>query len=313
MIAAVLTLHQILLMLTLLSVGAICARLGWFDEQIAQALSKFLLWFVTPALLLDAFNQPFRTDMAYGLLLSGMLAVLFHIMAAILAQLLIRPRHFTQCAIARMGADYSNCDFMAFPLISAVLGTDGVFYGSAFVGVFNLFLWTHGRRLLVGRERFHLKNAVCNAGVLGTLVGAVLYLFFHFQFPSLAADFISTLASLNTPLAMLLIGIFLSQCQLKDLLCRNVILPVLLRVSVLPLTFLFLLLCLHVPAWHSAGPTLLMVTLLCASCPAAASTVLMTSSLGMDSSYGARLVLMSSLLSVLTIPGISLLASWLIQ
>ena len=146
MIAAVLTLHQILLMLTLLSVGAICARLGWFDEQIAQALSKFLLWFVTPALLLDAFNQPFRTDMAYGLLLSGMLAVLFHIMAAILAQLLIRPRHFTQCAIARMGAVYSNCGFMAFPLISAVLGTDGVFYGSAFVGVFNLFLWTHGRR-----------------------------------------------------------------------------------------------------------------------------------------------------------------------
>ena len=211
-----------------------------------------------------------------------------------------------------MGAVYSNCGFMAFPLISAVIGTDGVFYGSAFVGVFNLFLWTHGRRLLTGREGVRLKDAVCNAGVLGALAGAALY-FSRLPLPGLATDFISTLASLNTPLAMLVIGIFLSQCRLKDLFCRNVILPVLLRMAVLPLFFLSLLLCLHVPAWHSAGSALLMVALLCASCPAAASTVLMTSSLGMDSSYGARLVLFSSILSVLTIPGIAFVASCLIQ
>ena len=124
MTAALLTLHQVLLMLALLAVGVVCTRLGWFDEWIAQALSKFLLWFVTPALLLDAFNQPFRTDMAYGLLLSGALAILFHAMAAVLTQLLIRPGRFAQCAIARMGAVYSNCGFMAFPLISAVIGTD---------------------------------------------------------------------------------------------------------------------------------------------------------------------------------------------
>lgn len=49
-----------------------------------------------------------------------------------------------------MSAMYSNCGFRAFPLISAVLGEIGVFYGSAFVGMFNLFLWTQGRALLLG-------------------------------------------------------------------------------------------------------------------------------------------------------------------
>lgn len=49
-----------------------------------------------------------------------------------------------------MSAMYSNCGFMAFPLISAVLGEIGVFYGSAFVGMFNLSLWTQGRALLLG-------------------------------------------------------------------------------------------------------------------------------------------------------------------
>ena len=44
MTAAALTLHQVLLMLALLAAGVICTRLGWFDEGVAQALSKFLLW-----------------------------------------------------------------------------------------------------------------------------------------------------------------------------------------------------------------------------------------------------------------------------
>lgn len=51
---------------------------------------------------------------------------------------------------------YSNCGFRAFPLIAAVLGEIGVFYGSAFVGMFNLSLWTQGRALLLG-----LFHALC--------------------------------------------------------------------------------------------------------------------------------------------------------
>ena len=48
---------------------------------------------------------------------------------------------------------------------------------------------------------------------------------------------------------------------------------------------------------------------LCASCPSAASSVLMTSSLGMDSSCGARIIFATSALSVLTVPLVSLAAS----
>lgn len=307
MTAALLTLHQVVLMLLLMGVGMACARLGWFDERLAQALSRFLLWFVTPALLLDAFYQPFRADMARGLLTAGILAVVFHGMAALLAHCLLRPGRYPQCAVARMGMVYSNCGFMAFPLIAAVIGEQGVFFGSAFVGVFNIFLWTHGQRLLAGREKFRLKNAVCNAGVLGTLAGIALYLT-QLPLPSLAADLIGTLASLNTPLAMLVIGILLSHCRIKELFCRTAAVPSLYRMLLLPLLFLVVLLCLPLE-----GHDLLFAMLLCASCPAAASSVLMTSAFGLDSHYGAQLVLLSSLLSIITIPGVIFIASLVIQ
>lgn len=311
MTAAMTTLHQTALMLLLLGIGVICARLGWFDERAAQALSRFLLWFVTPALLLDAFYRPFCADMAVGLVLSALLAVLFHAAAALVSALLLRPSR-PQYAVARMGVVYSNCGFMAFPLISAVAGEQGIFYASAFVGVFNLFLWTHGQRLLAGRQAFRLKNAVCNAGVLGTIAGAALY-FLQIPLPALAVDLIDTLASLNTPLAMLVIGMLLAGCRMKELLCRRVLLPSLLRMVVLPLLLWALLLVLRVADWGAAGQMLFLVTLLCASCPSAASTVLMSAAMGKDSAYGARLVLCSSLLSVATIPAAAYLASFALR
>lgn len=101
-----------------------------------------------------------------------------------------------------MSAMYSNCGFMAFPLISAVLGEIGVFYGSAFVGMFNLSLWTQGRALLLGRKGITMRGALCNAGVLGTIAGCMLY-FCRFPLPSIADSLAASLASLNTPLAMI--------------------------------------------------------------------------------------------------------------
>ena len=77
-------------------------------------------------------------------------------LAAGVAKLSIHRGDKGKCAVARMSAMYSNCGFRAFPLISAVPGEIGVFYGSAFVGMFNLSLWTQGRALLLG-----LFHALC--------------------------------------------------------------------------------------------------------------------------------------------------------
>ena len=253
--AAVLTLHQVILMMLLIAVGIACARLKWFSDEVAQALSRFLLWFVTPALLIDAFSRDYNAAEAHNLLLSGLLGIVFHLLAAGIAKLAIRCGDKGKCAVARMSAMYSNCGFMAFPLISAVFGEIGVFYGSAFVGMFNLSLWTQGRALLLGRKGITMRGALYNAGVLGTIAGCVLYF------------------------------------------CR------------FPLCYFAVLYILHVSRWGSAGGSIGTVVMLCASCPSAASSVLMTASLGMDSVYGSRIIFMTSILSVFTIPMLALLTS----
>lgn len=302
--------HQVVLMLMLLATGALCARLGWFTETVAYALSKFLLGVVTPALLLKAFYQSYDSKMAQGLLLSAGLSLLYHLIAIGAARVMVRTWPDARSRVARMGMIYSNCGFMAFPLLYATMGDNGIFYGSAFVGVFNIVLWTHGRALLVGRQGVNLKKAILNPGVMGTLCGVLLYLS-GLHLPSVAVDLMSSLASLNTPLAMLLTGVFLSQCAPRELMNGRVFFPTAARMILIPGLFLLALVALPVTMWSQDAHRIAMAVLLCSSCPAAASTVLMTSSLRMDSGYGAQIIFASCALSILTIPLLSLLGELL--
>ena len=108
---------------------------------------------------------------------------------------------------------------------------------------------------------------------------------------------------------MIVIGVFLSHCSLRSLLCGEVLWPSLLRTIIIPLCYFAVLCALHVSMWGSAGGTIGTVVMLCTSCPSAASSVLMTASLGMDSIYGSRIIFMTSMLSVFTIPMFALLTN----
>ena len=105
------------------------------------------------------------------------------------------------------------------------------------------------------------------------------------------------------------VGVFnLSLCTLRLLFRREVLWPAVLRAVLIPCCYLALLRLLRVSEWSTADASIGTVVLLCAACPSAASSVLMTASLGMDSAYGSRIILMTSILSVISIPILSFLS-----
>ena len=55
-------------------------------------------------------------------------------------------------AIERFSSVYSNCGFMGIPLVNAMFGSEGVFYLTAFITVFNILAWTHGIIIISGEK-----------------------------------------------------------------------------------------------------------------------------------------------------------------
>lgn len=293
---------QVIIMFLLIGIGIIAFKKGIVTIEATNVYSNFLLIFVVPALIINAYQRGIVKEQLVGLGYSFVLAIVFHVMSIIMVNIIIKEREDSNYRVERMGAIYSNCGFMAFPVLLALLGEEGALYGTAFIGIFNVFSWTNGVAILTGENNINIKKIIFNPGSLGFIVGLILYLT---QIPigDVAAQAISYIAAINTPLAMVITGVFLANVNIRETLKDfNIYKSVLLRTVILPLIMIFLIKVTGFENWFDAGKNVAVAHIVACSCPAAASTILLVARNGLNSEHGAKLVTISTLLSVITIP-----------
>lgn len=302
---------QVIIMFILIGVGIITCKKEMITVNATRYFSNFLLTIVTPCLLINAYIRPFNKEVSKGLLLAFGLSIIFHILATLLVKIFIKKRNDKLYCIERMGAVYSNCGFMAFPLLYAILKDNGIFYGTAFVTVFNLFLWSNGRAMLSDWKSLDIKKVIFNPGTIGTIMGLICY-FSQIQLPQVAKESVSYLASLNTPLSMIITGVFLAQVNIKDTIKDiKIYKSITLRLVLFPILMLTIIKVMGVSMWFDSSRNVAIAVILCSACPAAASVILMSSKMNMDDSYGAEILAMSTMLSVITLPVITMLATYI--
>ena len=104
-------------------------------------------------------------------------ALVIHGINILVSELVIRDRDPMRKSFFRFSAIFSNCGFMAVPLQTAILGSLGVFYGSAYLLVFTVLTWTLGIQLVKGgKMAFSWRTLLMNPGVIGVAIAMVLYL-----------------------------------------------------------------------------------------------------------------------------------------
>ncbi|MCL2107360.1 MAG: AEC family transporter [Oscillospiraceae bacterium] len=293
----------------IVAVGVFADRIGWFPEAAARKCTELLFYIITPCVILRAFfTMEYSPAALRGLLIALGCGTLLHLTGILASEPFFRKGKNPLDSILHYAAVYGNCGYMALPLAQALVGDEGVFYCSAVVLVFQMFSFTHGayvmsggipgRRLAEGeaRARFPWRSLILNAGVLPVLVGFPLFAL-GLRLPELVTQPVGWLASMNTPLAMLMFGTYLSRTNFRAIL-RGKKLPISLAVKLfaVPSATLAALLLAGV-----RGP-LLHAMLIPASSPSANSTVVFAAKYGNDAGYASQVVAVMSLLSILTMP-----------
>ena len=295
--------EQVVVLFLLIGVGALCAKTGIIKEVAIKSCSDLVLIVVTPCVIIQSFQRPFDAAMLKGLGLACLIALSIHIVTILLAHLLLHDPVAARERVLRVGAVLSNAGFMSLPLQNALLGEDGVFYGAAYVAIFNLILWSYGLVEMSGsRQNLSPRKLILNPGVLSLAIGLMLFLV-RITLPTVLASPMGHLAALNTPLPMLIIGFYLADTDLKAALrdWRSYA-AIGLRLLVVPLTALGILyLC-------GVRGTLLVSMIIAASAPVAASTTMFATKYDSDTGLSVNLVSLSTLLSLITMPLIVALA-----
>lgn len=288
--------RQILTMFLYIAVGFALYRAGLVDREGSKSLANLLLYVILPSVIVNSF-QVERTpeavrEVGISLLLGGGALVLSMVVAA-----LLMGKH----PLDNFSAAFSNAGFMGFPLVTAVLGSGATFYAAGFVALLNALQWTYGQWVLTGdRREISPKRVAKNPIVLALLAGLLLF-FAGLPLPGVVKGAMSTLAGANAPVAMVILGVYLAQTDLKAMLVKpRLYLVSLLRLVGIPLLTLGLL-------WLVGGnyPRMAMALTLVAAAPVGSNVAVYAQKLDQDYTYAVELVCISTLLSIFTMPALA--------
>ncbi|MCD8390549.1 MAG: AEC family transporter [Firmicutes bacterium] len=294
MISNILTVaEQVLILFILIGVGFCTARFKIFNKSSIKRLTDFMLYIVTPAVIINSFNRKLDMDMLKGLCVVFVAAIGIHLINILISRIFIHDKSEAREKVLRMSVIFSNCGYMSFPLQEAIFGSDGVFYGAAFVAVFNIVLWTYGEQTMKGGG-ISIKKAILNPGIIGTVIGLVIF-FASVPLPNVISSPISSLAALNTPVAMVIVGFHLASAKL-NVKGANVWLTLAVRHIVSPLILVFAMIALG----FRSEPTV--VCAVAASAPIAAAVTMFSNKYNADTPLAASMTSISTLLSIVTMP-----------
>ena len=289
--------QQIVILFIMIAVGYVCSRRGILSPSTIKELSKFIIYVVTPCIVVESFHRPFDSSMLHKIGIVCAAAVGAHLLNIILSRALIRDKEQNRRVVYQFATIFSNCGFMGLPLQHAILGSDGVFYGAIFIAVFNVFTWTYGFILMGSQgQKVEVRKLLFNPGILGVTAGFIIFIT-SFQIPHLFLVPIKSFAALNTPLPMVVVGYYLSQItSLKVLKDKNLIITTTVKLLASPLLVLFM--------FYLMGIRGLLLTsiVISASAPSAANTVMFSVLFDRDTKLAVTLVSLSTLLSLFTMP-----------
>lgn len=296
----------------LLATGYAARKLGIINDSFSKGLSTLIVKIGQPALII---NSLVRTKYSTEGLREGMIITVIgfalHAFMALYAYLACRPiRDPDERKLSEFALVFTNCGFIGFPILEAMMGEKGLFWGAFFLISLHTLLWTWGIMILA-REREdirpRLKNIILNFGTLPVAIGLGLYLA-RVPIPDFCLSFTGYLGSLCTPISMLITGALLATLPLKKLFCScQLYLVVAQKLFVLPLLVCVIMTLCGIPDDYTLFATVI------AGLPTAAMVTVFGELYNIKPAYGALTIGMTSLFSVLSLPVVVSAAEWIMR
>lgn len=286
---------QVLILFILIGIGYICGKIGFINENTAKHITDIVLYFVTPCVIINAYQIDFNPSILINLGITALCAIGVHIISIIIVTLVFRGKDVGKRAVLRFGTIFSNCGFMSLPLQQAIVGKEGVLYGAAFLGVFNIVLWSYGVVCMSGsRKNLSAKKLLLNPGILGVIIALVLFLM-SIKLPTVISEPVKYMANLNTPLPMIIIGFHLTNSKISNgLRDKDAWIATILRLLVIPV------ICISIMLLIGIKGDILITVAIAVSAPVAAVTTMFATKFEKDTELSVNLVSLSTILSVVT-------------
>ena len=290
------------LMFIYVMTGIIMAKTQILKHEGRSSFINLLLDITLPCMILNSFNIETGIDelIAAGEIM--IISLVCFITAWIIAKLIWRKESKTRRAVLEFSTLFSNAGNAGMPIVALVFGAEGVFYASFYLLPVRILIWTFGLSLFV--EGNNLKDKILillrTPSLVVVFIGIAL-MFMPFRLPAVLTAAIKNIGDMTGPLSMMLIGAALGESDIRNAFEFDTFKLTFVRLILLPVIYIFML------KFCGIKNILWQVTVVLTAMPAAANTEIFAEMYGKDYTFAARCVVVSTILSLVTVPFITLL------
>lgn len=294
-------LNQVIIIFLMMLIGVYARKKKIIDENINKSLTSILLNITMPLNIIAAFNFEYSSEMLENMLIVFIFGMIVHPISFIIGKLVFTKCHKDEKNILIFSVVFSNCAFMAFPVLESLYGKIGILYSSAFLAPFNIYLWSLGV-ILYEKDgyKFSFKKMI-NPGIISVIVGIFIFVL-SIRLPFALERCIEMVGSMTTPLSMIITGVIIGGMNIKNLFANPSIYGSgLLRLIVIPTISALVLKALGISGIVYG------ICVLISGMPVAAMATVFAESFKGNSQFASQNVFITTILSLITIPILALI------
>ncbi|MCM1283813.1 MAG: AEC family transporter [Muribaculaceae bacterium] len=284
-------------MFLLILVGAVIKKLKIVSPEGQKNINDLVIYLVLPcnivcSFLIECDGNIFRQ---FGLVF--VISVAVQAAAVLLGRLLYGRKEQGHRMSLQYGVICSNAGFLGNPVAEGVFGAIGLAMASVYLIPMRVMMWSSGIAIYTHSTdvRKTLKKVVTHPCILACGLGLLLMVG-GWRPPEVILKPLSTIGGCNTALSMMVIGMILADADVRTLFDREILAYSFLRLVGMPAVLYALCRLCRVPALVTGVCTLL------TAMPAGATTSILASKYQADELFATRLVVASTMLSMITIP-----------
>ncbi len=290
------------MLIILMLLGIFLTSIGMIKKEGRDLLMDLVIDVTLPCSIVNSFLIEFNGEILKSALAIFIVSIVIQFGSLLLGRILYRSVPESRKKVLQYATACSNAGILGNPIAEGAFGSIGLLYASIYLIPLRTFMWSFGVTYFTecpSRKEL-VKKVVTHPCIIAVAVGLLLMIT-QVQLPGVVSTTLQTLGGANTAVSMLLIGSLLGGVRWREMVNRESLYYCFVRLILIPGLvcagcFLF-----------GVDTLVTGVSVLLAAMPAASVTAVMAAKYDKDAAFAARLVALSTILSMITAPAWCLL------
>lgn len=285
------------MLVTLMFLGYFLMKIGMITSEGKKLLMDLVIYVTLPCSIVKSFIIELSEEIFRNCIQIFLISIVFCVLAWLLGKVIFPRYEEKRKKVLQYGTICSNAGILGNPVAEGAFGSMGLLYAAIYLIPLRVFMWSVGITYFTEApdKKELVKKVVTHPCIVAVVVGLGLMLG-QWSLPGFLGTTVSSLASANTSLSMMLIGTILCSVPWKEMIDRDSLYYCLVRLVIDPAIIW------GVCILMGAESLVCGVSVLLAAMPAASVTAVMAAKYEKDEKFAARIVALSTIFSMVTAP-----------